>query len=158
MEPIIPNRYAFMIVKIGITLLLLLATTACAGFSSPTPTPGAAPGVVVTAWTAEIRGKLVERDGCLQVIDQLDQSLYTLAWPADTSAIVAADTVTVTFGLVTGDRREIVIHTGDAVQIGGGETEKLDSQLRRTLPANCSGPYWVVGNNIELLRATDETN
>jgi hypothetical protein len=147
-----------MIMRIWIIVLPLLGTMACTVFPSPTPKHGAAPGAVITAWTAEMRGRLVERDGCLQVIDQLDQSLYTLAWPADTSAIVAADTVTVAFGLVTGDRREIVLHTGDAVQIGGGETEKLDSQLRRTLPANCSGPYWVVGNNIELLRATDETN
>jgi hypothetical protein len=107
--------------------------------------------VIITAWTAEVRGKLVETDGCLQVVDQVDQSAYTLAWPADVSAVVAADTVTVTFGLVTGNRREVVLHTGEDVHVGGGEIERLGAQLRQRLPVNCTGPYWVVGNRIEPL-------
>jgi hypothetical protein len=105
-----------------------------------------------------IYGRLVDTDGCLQVIDQLDQSALTLAWPPDISAAVTSDTVTVTFGLVTGHGREVVLHIGENVQIGGGETEKLAEQLQHTLPANCKGPYWVVGNSIEPLRATDESN
>jgi hypothetical protein len=75
-----------------------------------------------------------------------------LAWPPDVSAVVAADMVTVTFGLVTGYRREVVLHLGENVHIGGGEAEKLDAQLQQRLPANCSGPYWVVGNSIEPVR------
>jgi hypothetical protein len=155
---IISNRRVAMIMRTGVIILLMLGTTACAVLPSPTSTPGTTPEVVITAWTAEMRGKLVERDGCLQVIDQVDQSAYTLAWPADVSTVAAADTVTVTFGLVTGDRRQVVLHLGEDVQIGGGETEKLDAQLRQRLPANCKGPYWVIGNNIASLHAADETN
>jgi hypothetical protein len=112
----------------------------------------------MTAWTAALYGKLVKADGCLQVINQLDQSSYTLVWPPDVSASITDDAVHVTFGLVTGNRREVVLHLGENVQIGGGETERLDEQLQQSLSANCTGPYWVVGNNIEPLRATDETN
>ena len=51
-----------------------------------------------------------------------------------------------------------MLHLGVNVQIGGGETEKLGEQLQQTLPVNCKGPYWVVGNNIEPLHAADETD
>ncbi len=149
---IVSKRCVAMIVRIGIILVLLLGTTACAVSPSPASTPGATPGVVITALTAEIRGKLVESDGCLRVINQVDQSARTLAWPPDVSAVVAADTVTVTFGLVTGDRREVMLQLGENVHIGGGEAEKLDAQLQQRLRANCSGPYWVVGNSIEPVR------
>jgi hypothetical protein len=89
-----------MITRAGIILLLLLGATACAVFPSPTRAPGASLEVEITAWTGEIRGVLVDTDGCLKVIDQLDQSAFTLAWPPDVSAAVTNDTVTVTFGLV----------------------------------------------------------
>lgn len=147
-----------MRMKFAIISLLLLGTTACVVTPISTPIPSSTPYVIQTAWVAVIYGKLVEADGCLQVIDQLDQSSYTLAWPPDVSASVGGDTVTVTFGLVTGSRREVVLHLGENVQIGGGETERLDEKLQQTLPVNCPGPYWVVGKNIEPLRATDETN
>ena len=154
----VPRRRFAMIMRIWIIVLPLLGTMACTVFPSPTPKHGASPGAVITAWTAEMRGRLVERDGCLQVINQLDQSAYTLAWPANVSAVTTADAVTVTFGLVTGNRSEVVLHIGDAVQIGGGETEKLDNQLQQRLTANCKGPYWVVGNNVEPLHTIDENN
>jgi hypothetical protein len=149
---IVSKRCVAMIARIGTLLVLLLGTTACVVSPSPASTPDATPEVIITALTAEIRGKLVEIDGCLRVIDQVDQSARTLAWPPDVSAVVAADTVTVTFGLVTGDRREVGLHLGENVHIGGGEAEKLDTQLQQRLPANCNGPYWVVGNSIEPVR------
>jgi hypothetical protein len=95
-----------------IIILLLLGITACAAFPSPSPTPGATPRVIMTAWTAALYGKLVKADGCLQVINQLDQSSYTLVWPPDVSASITDDAVHVTFGLVTGNRREVVLHLG----------------------------------------------
>jgi hypothetical protein len=141
-----------MVMRTGIILLLLLGIAACAAVPAHTPTPSVTPKVMITAWTAELDGMLVKADGCLQVMDQIDQSAYTLIWPADVSVAVTNDTVTVTFGLVTGSRREVVLRIGENVQIGGGETKKPGAQLQRTLPANCKGPYWVVGNNIEPVR------
>jgi hypothetical protein len=138
--------------RFAILILLLLGTTACVVPPISTPIPSSTPYVIQTAWVAVIDGRLVQVDGCLQVINQVDQSSYTLAWPLDVSAAVSGDTVTVTFGLVTGSRREVVLNLGENVRIGGGETNRLDEQLQQALPAKCTGPYWVVGNNIEPLR------
>jgi hypothetical protein len=149
---IISSPCIAVMMRIGIILVLLMGAAARAGFPSPSSTPVVTPEVIITARTAEIRGMLVDTDGCLQVIDQVDHSAYTLAWPADISAVAAADTITVTFGLVTGNRREVLLHIGEEVHMGGGEAEKLGAQLRQTLPANCTGPYWVVGNSIEPVR------
>jgi hypothetical protein len=144
-------------VFVALSVLLALVINACASSPSPTTTLGATPDVVATAWVAEIYGKLVEADGCLKVVDQNNQTAsYTLVWPPDVSASITDDTVNVTFGLVTGNQRNVVLHIGENVHIGGGETWKLAEQLQQTVPANCKAPYWVVGKNIEPLRATDE--
>jgi hypothetical protein len=148
-----------MIMRTGIIILLLQGITACAVFPSSTPIPSVTPYVSQTAWLAVIYGRLVEEDGCLKVIAQNNQSVsYTLVWPPDVSASITDDIVNVTFGLVTGNRREVVLHLGENVQVGGGETEKLGGQLQHTLPANCKGPYWVVGKSIEPVRASYESN
>jgi hypothetical protein len=142
---------------VALSVLFALGINACASSPSPTTTPSATPDVVATAWVAEIYGKLVEADGCLKVVDQNNQSAsYTLIWPPDVSASITDETVNVTFGLVTGNQRNVVLHIGENVHIGGGETEKLTEQLQQSVPANCNAPYWVVGKNIEPLRATDE--
>jgi hypothetical protein len=61
------------------------------------------------------------------------------------TTIIEMDTVRVVTGAITGNRKEVVLHIGEMVRLSGGETENLDEQLRQALPANCPGPYWVVG-------------
>ncbi len=140
---------------VSVLPLIFGSISAC----TSSPTPGSTPYVIQTAWLAVIYGRLIEEDGCLKVITQNNQSVsYTLVWPPDVSASIIDDIVNVTFGLVTGNRREVVLHLGENVQIGGGETEKLTEQLQQTVPTNCKAPYWVVGKNIEPVRATDASN
>jgi hypothetical protein len=125
----------------------LLAMIACSLFSSAssTTTPTAEPQVVATYWTAELVGELVEVEGCIRVNDRNSDTSYLLVWPPDIAATVENDTVRVVTGILTGNRKEVVLHLGEMVRLSGGETKNLGDQLRQTSPANCPGPYWVVG-------------
>ncbi len=125
----------------------LLAMVACNSSSSdiPTTTLTAGPQVVATAWTAELIGELVEVNHCIRVNDRDSDTSYLLVWPPDMSTIIEMDTVRVVTGAITGNRKEVVLYIGEMVRLSGGETENLDEQLRQALPANCIGPYWVVG-------------
>jgi hypothetical protein len=45
--------------------------------------------------------------------------------------------------------KRVVWHIGQIVRLGGGEVtsgENLDERVRQNLPANCPGPYWIVGD------------
>jgi len=125
----------------------LLAMTACrSSFSaSSTTTPTAGPQVIATYWTAELVGELVEVEHCIRVNDRNSDTSYLLVWPPDITATVENDTVRVVTGILTGNRKEAVLHLGEMVHLSGGETRSLGDQLRQTLPANCPEPYWVVG-------------
>lgn len=125
----------------------LLAMVACSSSSSDisTTTSTAGPQVVATSWTAELIGELVEVEPCIRVNDRDSDTSYLLVWPPDVTATTENDTVRVVTGAITGNRKEVVLHVGEMVRLSGGETENLDEQLRQALPANCPGPYWVVG-------------
>lgn len=123
-------------------------TTPTAGphvVASSTTTPTAEPQVVATFWTAELIGELIEVEHCIRVNDRDSNTSYLLVWPPDITATTDKDTVRVVTGAITGNRNEVILHVGEMVRLSGGETENLDEQLRQALPANCPGPYWVVG-------------
>ncbi|MFC1879719.1 hypothetical protein ACFLZW_07360, partial [Chloroflexota bacterium] len=59
-------------------------------------------------------------------------------------------------GLVTGKHQEVVIKYGEWVVLGGGIRDSIDEQLQLTIPDNCPGPYWVVGEIDEPSPVTPE--
>ena len=59
-------------------------------------------------------------------------------------------------GIVRRKPSEVVLHFGDMVRVGGGETMRPDEDLLQCIPPNCPGPYWVVGFDIESLQPTEE--
>ncbi len=132
-----------------------VALTACN--SSATSNAAPTPHVVATFWTAELIGELVQIEGCLRVNDRNSDTSYLLVWPPDLAATIEGDTIRVVSGIVTGNQREAVLHIGTLVYLGGGETTHLDEQLQQTVPANCQGPYWVVGNEVRPIEATKES-
>lgn len=81
---------------------------------------------------------------------------YLLVWPPDFVATTETNTVRVVSGIVTGNHKEVVLHIGTLVYLGGGEARHLDEQLQQTVPPNCQGPYWVVGNVVSPLEATQK--
>ncbi len=163
-----PSAVALMVI-----LLLLVVPTACVTTPSPElsaikktptmtealrPTETATPYVVATAWTAELIGRLDIVEGCVRVIDRVDGDSRLLVWPPDFEVTVGKDNVRVIGGKVTGIRTEVLLHDGEMVLLGGGETSKLNEQLQSSVPSHCPGPYWVFGSYVGPYPAASESN
>jgi len=114
--------------------------------------------IVATRWTASLIGKLSAADGCLRVNDGDSDTSYLLVWPPDQHTVsVEKDTVQIVDRL---KGKTVVWHIGELVRLGGGEVpsiEYLDERLRQKLPANCPGPYWVVGSVTSSVEPTEES-
>jgi len=120
---------------------VLLTVTACGNEYITTPTPEP------TRLTALLFGKLVQVEDCLRVNEVNSEASYLLAWPPDLVVHMEEDTIQI---LDEGGKK-IVLHIGEMVRISGGEVhsiEYLGERVQQKLPANCSGPYWVVGSEI----------
>jgi hypothetical protein len=130
-----------------------LVTTA-----TPIPPETPTPVVVATFWTSELVGELTIDDGCVRVIDRVDKVSSLLVWPPDFEMSIEQDTVRVIGGKVTGKHTEVILHNGEVVLLGGGETSELNEQLKSSVPPNCPGPYWVVGSQVGPYPASNETS
>ncbi|MBN1658225.1 MAG: PD40 domain-containing protein [Anaerolineae bacterium] len=92
---------------------------------------------------ALMEGELVLVDGCLR-IGGADG--HVPIWPWDFALAAGAGDAQV----VDGDGR-IAAQIGDRLRLSGGEAPAapLVEDAARPLLANCPGPYWIVGNEIE---------
>jgi hypothetical protein len=138
-----------------VLIAMSFAMTACKAASAPSPT--ASPRIVATRWTAELIGKLVTVDGCLRVNERDSSTSYLLVWPPEYTEKVSIEKDTVQ---IIDRGKTVVWHIGEMVHLGGGEIpsiEYLDERLRQKLPANCPGPYWVVGDVTSSVEATEES-
>jgi len=129
-----------------VLVVLSLIMTACGDRVTSTLTPEP------TRLTADLVGELVVVEGCLRVNAKGSDTSYLLAWPPDFAVSMAEDTVQI----VDGSGKKVALHIGEIVYISGGEvhsTEYLDERVQQKLPANCSGPYWVVGSEINSVDA-----
>jgi hypothetical protein len=107
---------------------------------------------VATAWLALLFGELVQIDGCVRVKDRDSDTSYLLVWPPDTAMTIEQDMVRIETGIVTGDHKEFVAHFGDQVRLGGGEETNINQELKSTVPAHCTGPYWVMGDEVVVTK------
>jgi len=93
---------------------------------------------------ALLQGKLTAADGCLYVDDSNSDTSYLLVWPPDFTLSMEADAV-----LLFNGAGEVVARVGEEVRLSGGEVKSvryLDELVRQSLPADCPGPYWIVGD------------
>ena len=151
-------------------VLLIAVITACSARPSPvatatplavkTPRPNetVTPQVVATVLLAELIGKLNIVDGCVRVIDRVDNVSSLLVWPPDFEVTIEKDTVRVIGGKVSGNHTEALLHEGDMVLFGGGEISELNARPLLKEPPNCPGPYWLVGSSGEPYPAINETS
>lgn len=138
-------------------ITMLLAMTACN--TAPTPIPSPTKDIVTMRMTALLVGELVMTDGCLRVNSIHSGTSYLLVWPPEYTGKVSIERDTVQIV----DRGQTVVwHIGEIVCLGGGggkSIEHLDERLRPELPlpANCPGPYWVVGSVATSVEASEES-
>ena len=125
-------------------LLSLLSLAACEfrpGANNQTLYPTNSTQVIYQYLTAELLGKLVMVNQCLRINGD-DGVNYLLVWPSDFSVRIEGDTLHITQGVVTGDRKDYDLHIGDRIDIGGGTVDKVDTSSFRVSRNNCPGPYW----------------
>ncbi len=133
---------------LGLLVLLMgftLSVVGCA-VSEKTPenepTPMPAPMVVVTRMTALRTEPLTMVDSCLRIGDSEASNL--VVWPPDFEVSIENDTIWVLY-----DDHEVEVQLGQVVRLGGGEVKSLeafDERTRQGVPADCPGPYWLVGS------------
>lgn len=102
---------------------------------------------------AEIFGTLVIVDECVRVNDSNSNISYLLVWPPDFSLSTESDPIQI----LDGDGK-VVARVGDMVQIGGGEVKSLsflNESLQKNLPPNCVAPYWIVGDEVNMLETSE---
>jgi hypothetical protein len=132
--------------RVGLALLFVFTISVMGACDAPvlpryTPTPTT---YIVTAMAARLDGNLIQDFGrCLRVAE------FALVWPPDTQMTIEDGQVRVVSGIVSGNKREVVLALGEKITLGGGIAYHLDEQLRSTIPANCQGQYWVVGFTIK---------
>ncbi len=87
------------------------------------------------------KGKLVLDDqGCIRVNSDAG---YLLLWPEDFSVRGTGNSVQILDG-----QERVVARIGDQVEMSGGAVDTHEwphSKTVRDLPAECKGPYWMVG-------------
>lgn len=137
--------------------------------SSPSYLPVQKPGL--SQMEALLEGVILEMDnnGCLRV--KCFDDNYLLIWPHGFSMRTEGEEIQ-----VIDSNGQIVACVGDIVNVSGGEVaveeaearELIDTIAEHPLPDDCQGPYWIVGEMVEVvynrsvesgdLVSSDETN
>lgn len=129
-------------------LVTVLLATTCSGNSVTASLPVPffpqqrnAPNVYMDALLV---GELTLVDGCLRLNDS-DGNSFLLIWPQGFSLRNENDIIQ-----IVDDTGQFVAQVGDNLKVSGGEMpgEYITEYLSQPLPNGCSGPYWIVGNEI----------
>ena len=158
-------RYAFLVASL--VLLLMAACTQATPMPTATPaapldepTPVLETGPTISfpqqgpvegervPKEAELIGELAVFEGCLRVGSRTDGTGYLLVWPPEFTLKAENGNLQILDG--TG---QLVARVGEEVRMGGGQTryvEQLGEYVRRQLPPDCPGPYWIVGEGVRL--------
>lgn len=96
---------------------------------------------------AELVGALVIRSNCFWIESLYDDKRYLPIWPPGFS--VGSENQTPVIQDSTG---QIVGRVGEEIYMGGGmgSENAMPECVREQLPADCAGPYWVVGDGVRL--------
>lgn len=100
-----------------------------------------------TRLAAELVGRLINTNGCLQVNAREVAVTYTLAWPPELDVSIQPDDVIVT----TEDGQHVILHLGETIRVSGGvvsSVQNLDPAYQENLPAHCPAPFWLVGTEV----------
>ena len=84
-------------------------------------------------------GELVNSDGCLRVNAGESDTSYLIVWPPGLRPDAEKDVIQ-----ILNQAGKTVLRVGDEVRISGGEVSF--SAAEQVAPADCPGPYWIVGD------------
>ena len=124
------------------SLALLIA--ACGPVTQPpAPTAAPSPSPSATRPSAQLTGQLLLVGDCLRVqSDLVPEQSVLLVFPSGFTASVTGQSVLVADWL---QKTQFTWNLGDIVTVEGGQIPSLDDTLKPLVPADCSGPYWLVG-------------
>lgn len=116
------------------------ATPGVPGVAFPRQAP-----LVTSVMEAELMGDLALADGCLRVRSIYGDDSLLPIWPPEFTLQAENDQIQV----LDGDGR-VVARVGEEVYMGGGRVSSpaMPDCVRQQLPAECSGPYWMVGMGV----------
>jgi len=127
----------------------ICATPSVPGVAFPRQEPVEGVRVVMEA---ELIGELVLVNGCLRVNSIYGDGSVLPIWPPEftlkaekRTTVAAQDEIQVLDGA-----GQIVARVGQEVYMGGGggSATSLADCVRQQLPADCTGPYWIVGEGV----------
>jgi hypothetical protein len=120
----------------------ICATPSVAGVAFPRQGPVEGIRVVMEA---ELIGELVLVNGCLRVNSIYGDGSVLSVWPPEFTLKAENDALQVLDGA-----GQVVARVGEEVYMGGGEgaAASLADCVRQQLPADCTGPYWIVGEGV----------
>jgi hypothetical protein len=128
-----------ILIVAGPVLLLLAACAPMPQVAFPRQGPGER-----DVMEALLVGELAEINSCLRVKSSEIPEEYLPIWPAGFRLSSSSNPLQ-----VLNETGEVVAQVGQEVRLGGGEVPndvvQEVAQLEEPLPADCSGPYWVVG-------------
>lgn len=105
------------------------------------------------AMTAEIFGTLVVVTNCIRINDNESDTSYLLIWPPNFTLSTKVNVIQ-----ILDEDGEVMACVGDEVRISGGEIKSLSffsEPMQKQIPPNCSGPYWIVGDEVHRLERSD---
>jgi hypothetical protein len=97
----------------------------------------------------ETTGRLVITDSCIRLERDNSGGSLLIIWPPEFRLSNENGTIRI----LNGDG-EIVAHIGDRVHVDGGGIPLLsmmDKSIQQQAPLQCSGPYWIIGNEITTI-------
>jgi hypothetical protein len=120
----------------------ICATLSVPGVAFPRQRPAEGIRVVMEA---ELIGELALVNGCLRVNSIYGDSSVLPIWPPEFTLKAENDALQVLDGA-----GQVVARVGEEVYMGGGEgsATSLADCVRQQLPADCTGPYWIVGEGV----------
>lgn len=96
---------------------------------------------------------IVTNDRCLRLSFPGKQRGELLIWPPNYSLDARGNRIR-----VLNANGRVVAEVGDYIEVGGGEISTLElegipERLRQELPERCSPPYWLVGEEVNVLQS-----
>ena len=97
-------------------------------------------------------GELTLENGCLRVskTNTINGDGFLLIWDTRFSTRTEQGVVQV----IDGSTGEVLASTGDYVEVSGGfvvSSIEVEKALKESIPNECPGPYWVVGESIKKI-------